>query len=153
MKKLFYAAATLLALALTTAVKAQESGLPEQLAKLMHSENIITRFYVDAVNEGKVVEAGIRAMLKELDPHSTYSTPEEVKSINEAMQSLGMALVEEREDAMVFRATNKLSRAWQMWEDAVEVRTSANGGIEVAGSRKNVSNALFKIKLYAEREA
>ena len=74
-------------------------------------------------------------------------------SINEAMQSLGMALVEDREDAMVFRATNKLSRAWQMWEDAVEVRTSANGGIEVAGSRKNVSNALFKIKLYAEREA
>ena len=86
MKKLFYAAATLLALTLTTAAKAQESGLPEQLAKLMHSENIITRFYVDAVNEKEVVEAGIRAMLKELDPHSTYSTPEEVKSLNEAMQ-------------------------------------------------------------------
>lgn len=85
MKKLFYAAVTLLALTFTTA-KAQENGLPEQLAKLLHSENIITRFYVDAVNENKVVEAGIRAMLKELDPHSTYSTPEEVKSINEAMQ-------------------------------------------------------------------
>ena len=75
------------------------------------------------------------------------------RNIVEALQSLGMTLAEEREDALVFRATSPLSRAWQMWEDAVEVRTSANGGIEVAGSRKNVSNALFKIKLYAEREA
>ncbi|MBR7166588.1 MAG: S41 family peptidase [Bacteroidaceae bacterium] len=71
------------------AVYAQQShnnGMPEQLTKLMFSENIITRFYVDSVNEAKIVEAGIKAMLKELDPHSTYSTPKEVKSINEAMQ-------------------------------------------------------------------
>lgn len=85
MKKALYTTLFLLVIALTT-TKAQEGGIPEQLAKLMHSENIITRFYVDEVNEKKVVEAGIRAMLKELDPHSTYSTPEEVKSINEAMQ-------------------------------------------------------------------
>ena len=64
----------------------QQGGLPEQLTKLMFSENIITRFYVDSVNESKIVEEGIKAMLKELDPHSTYSTPKEVKSINEAMQ-------------------------------------------------------------------
>lgn len=64
----------------------QGGGLPEQLTKLMFSENIITRFYVDSVNEPKIVEEGIKAMLKELDPHSTYSTPKEVKSINEAMQ-------------------------------------------------------------------
>ena len=60
--------------------------MPEQLTKLMFSENIITRFYVDSVNEPKIVEAGIKAMLKELDPHSTYSTPKEVKSLNEVMQ-------------------------------------------------------------------
>ena len=86
MNRLLYIALTLLTLTLTTATKAQDGGLPEQLVKLMHSENIISRFYVDSVDEKKVVEAGIRAMLKELDPHSTYSTPEEVKSINEAMQ-------------------------------------------------------------------
>ena len=68
------------------AQQSKNSGLPEQLTKLMFSENIITRFYVDSVNEPKLVEAGIKAMLKELDPHSTYSTPKEVKSINEAMQ-------------------------------------------------------------------
>lgn len=61
------------------------NGMPEQLTKLMYSENMIARFYVDSVNEAKIVESAIRAMLKELDPHSTYSTPKEVKSLNEAM--------------------------------------------------------------------
>ena len=73
-----------------TVARAQEQvqgqGLPEQLTKLLFSESIITRYYVDDVDESKVVEAGIKAMLKELDPHSTYSTPDEVKSINEAMR-------------------------------------------------------------------
>lgn len=69
----------------TVSAQTQEGGLPEQLTKLMFTESMITRFYVDKVDEPKIVEAGIKAMLKELDPHSTYSTPKEVKSINEAM--------------------------------------------------------------------
>lgn len=73
-------------LAMIQSTHAQQGELPQQLTKLMFTESIITRFYVDSVNEPKIVEAGIKAMLKELDPHSTYSTPEEVKSINEAMQ-------------------------------------------------------------------
>lgn len=60
--------------------------MPEQLTKLMFSHNIISRFYVDSVPEAKVVESGIKAMLKQLDPHSTYSDPKEVKSLMEAMQ-------------------------------------------------------------------
>ncbi len=61
MKRLLYTALTLLTLA--GAVRAQDNGLPEQLAKLMHSENITTRFYVDAVNEKEMVEAGIPALI------------------------------------------------------------------------------------------
>lgn len=77
----------LLALPLTT-ICAQQQGatIPEHLAKLLFSENIISRYYVDEVNEAKMVEEGIKAMLKELDPHSTYSTPDEVKSLEEAMR-------------------------------------------------------------------
>lgn len=73
---------------LFTAAYAQENGngMSEQLTKLLFSESLINRFYVDDVDEAKIVEAGIKAMLKELDPHSTYSTAKEVKSINEAMQ-------------------------------------------------------------------
>lgn len=74
--------------ALFTAAYAQENGngMSEQLTKLLFSESLINRFYVDDVDEAKIVEAGIKAMLKELDPHSTYSTAKEVKSLNEAMQ-------------------------------------------------------------------
>ena len=60
--------------------------VPEQLNKLMIAESMITRFYVDSVNETKMVEEGIKAMLKQLDPHSTYSDPKEVRSLMEAMQ-------------------------------------------------------------------
>ena len=61
-------------------------ALPEQLNKLMLTESMITRFYVDTVNEVKMVEEGIKSMLKQLDPHSTYSDPKEVKSLMESMQ-------------------------------------------------------------------
>ena len=64
----------------------KRSVIPEQLNKLMITENVITRFYVDSVQEAKMVEEGIKAMLKQLDPHSTYSDPKEVKSIMESMQ-------------------------------------------------------------------
>ncbi len=42
-------------------------------------------FYVDSVNTDKLAEDAIRGMLKELDPHSTYLTSDEVKSMNEGL--------------------------------------------------------------------
>ncbi|MBQ7878652.1 MAG: S41 family peptidase [Bacteroidaceae bacterium] len=63
-----------------------QGGMSEQLTKLMFSNNLINHCYVDSVNEVKVVEAAIKAMLKQLDPHSTYSDPKEVKSFMESMQ-------------------------------------------------------------------
>ncbi len=86
MRKILMTICTLLTALMCVYAQQGGNGMPEQLTKLMFSENIITRFYVDSVNEPKIVEAGIKAMLKELDPHSTYSTPKEVKSLNEAMQ-------------------------------------------------------------------
>ena len=49
--------------------------------KLLMSEQIIERFYVDSVNSDKMVQEAIVAMLKTLDPHSTYSDPEETKEL------------------------------------------------------------------------
>lgn len=54
--------------------------------KLQLAEFAIANLYVDEVDEGKLVEDAIIGMLKELDPHSTYSDPEEVKSLNEPLQ-------------------------------------------------------------------
>lgn len=55
------------------------------LRKLQIAEFAITNFYVDSVDEKKLVEDGIRGMLEKLDPHSSYSTPKEVKSFNESI--------------------------------------------------------------------
>lgn len=49
--------------------------------KLLMSEQIIERFYVDSVNSDKMVQEAIVAMLKTLDPHSTYSDPDETKEL------------------------------------------------------------------------
>ncbi len=53
--------------------------------KLNVAEQIIENYYVDTVSAHKVVEQGIIAMLKELDPHSTYTTASETKALTEPL--------------------------------------------------------------------
>ena len=55
------------------------------LRKLQIAEMAINYMYVDSVDEGKLVEDAIRGMLEKLDPHSSYSTPKEVKALNEPL--------------------------------------------------------------------
>ena len=81
MKKLLILIAVL---SFTIVTKAQE--LPEHILKLMYTGNIISRFYVDDTDNNKITEAAVRAMLKELDPHSTYTDPKETKALLEQMQ-------------------------------------------------------------------
>lgn len=54
--------------------------------KLYTAEKAVAQFYVDTVNEEKLAEDAIRGMLKELDPHSSYSTPDETRELNEPLQ-------------------------------------------------------------------
>lgn len=56
------------------------------LNKLQFVERVIENYYVDTVNANKMVEEGIVAMLKTLDPHSQYSNPEETRELNEPLQ-------------------------------------------------------------------
>ena len=58
----------------------------EQMRKLVMAHSAIANLYVDEVDEAKIVEASIKAMLKELDPHSTYLTAKEVEKMNEPLQ-------------------------------------------------------------------
>ena len=80
---------TLAALLLTLSLHAQfriNMGGDSPLRKLQIAEMAINNLYVDTVDESKLVEDAIRGMLKELDPHSSYATPKEVKSLNEPLQ-------------------------------------------------------------------
>lgn len=54
--------------------------------KLRMAEAAITQLYIDTINEDKLVEDAIRGMLDNLDPHSSYSTPEETQELNEPLQ-------------------------------------------------------------------
>ena len=65
---------------------AQNRLLNSPARKLQWAEFAIANLYVDPVNENKLVEAAIIKMLEDLDPHSTYSDPEEVIRLNEPLK-------------------------------------------------------------------
>ncbi|WP_286846480.1 MULTISPECIES: S41 family peptidase [unclassified Proteiniphilum] len=54
--------------------------------KLERTIQLIKSLYVDDVDSKKLAEAAIRAMLAELDPHSSYLNEEEVLAMNEPLQ-------------------------------------------------------------------
>ncbi len=58
---------------------------PEQM-KMNYVLTAIDKLYVDSVGMDDVVEAGIVAMLKELDPHSAYLSKEEIARANEPLE-------------------------------------------------------------------
>ena len=85
MKKILCAAMVSL---LTIGANAQfriNNGENSPLRKLQYAEVAINNLYVDSVDEQKLVEDAIRGMLDKLDPHSSYSTPKEVKELNEPL--------------------------------------------------------------------
>lgn len=81
MKKIYL----LLACLWAVSSQAQKAGSPAML-KLQWAEYAISKFYVDKVDENKMVETAIIKMLEQLDPHSTYANAEEVKKMNEPLQ-------------------------------------------------------------------
>ena len=82
--------ATLLLLPLFLSAPAQaqlrlDFGKDSPLRKLQIAEIAINSFYVDSVDQNKLVEDGIRGMLEKLDPHSSYTTAKETKAMNESL--------------------------------------------------------------------
>ncbi len=78
---------TFLSLLLAAAVISMASAFefsPQK--KLNYAEQIIENYYVDSVKADSMVENAIVAMLKTLDPHSTYSNPEETRELTEPLQ-------------------------------------------------------------------
>ncbi len=52
-----------------------------QMQKLLNAQYAIANFYVDTVNNDKLVEEAIKGMLESLDPHSTYTDAKETKNL------------------------------------------------------------------------
>ncbi|MCG9910256.1 MAG: S41 family peptidase [Flavobacteriales bacterium] len=68
------------------ATNAQTDNLGESLQKIHRLFSILDNNYVDNYNAKKATEDAIRAILKELDPHSNYLTADELKSSNENLK-------------------------------------------------------------------
>ena len=63
----------------------QATSIDAELQKLLVAEGAISALYVEDVDEKKIVEQAIKGMLEELDPHSTYLTPQENDKSNETL--------------------------------------------------------------------
>ena len=79
MKKILY----ILLLAAVAQFASAEEFTPAQ--KLRMAEYAIEKFYVDDVNSSELVENAIKAMLEHLDPHSSYTDPEETSEMTEQL--------------------------------------------------------------------
>lgn len=84
MKKIFLIVAAIAAIAVSGVTAQHREFTPAD--KLRYAFAIIEGFYVDSVDSNKIVEEGIVSMLKELDPHSAYSNPEETKEMTAPLQ-------------------------------------------------------------------
>ena len=58
----------------------------ENTYKLSKVLDWIDSYYVDSVNQDELIEKTITYILKELDPHSTYISKEEVQRMNEPLE-------------------------------------------------------------------
>ncbi|MDR2085411.1 MAG: S41 family peptidase [Bacteroidales bacterium] len=64
----------------------QSEKAKEQLNKFNRVFQTLNFYYVDSVDNEKIIEAALEAMLKELDPHSAYLDVEEARASNEPLQ-------------------------------------------------------------------
>lgn len=79
MKKLFL----VVAIAASMPVWAQPSPAAAKLQALLYQ---IDNLYVDSVDDNKLAEKAIVAMLAELDPHSVYIPKEDLEEVNEPLK-------------------------------------------------------------------
>lgn len=76
----------LLLLSVFAASAFAQRGNNEEARKLQLALYAISNLYVDTTSEKKLVEDAIVGMLEKLDPHSTYTDPEETKEMTEPLQ-------------------------------------------------------------------
>ncbi len=87
MRKLFILAGLILTLtgaAIGRAQRQMPEFTPDQ--KLRLAAAVIENYYVEEVNSDTIVDEAIIAMLRTLDPHSAYSTPDETKELNQPLE-------------------------------------------------------------------
>ena len=70
-----------------SAASSSQSGttFSPNLQRLFYTLSLVNMYYVENVDESKVVDDAIRGMLEKLDPHSTYIPAKEVEKSMETL--------------------------------------------------------------------
>ena len=76
----------LIALSVFPSAMAQKNRADLEARKLQLALYAITQLYVDSTSETKLVEDAIVGMLDKLDPHSSYTDPEETREMTEPLE-------------------------------------------------------------------
>ena len=63
-----------------------QSDLEQAIRKLNMATAMISLYYVDSVNNEKLIEDAVNGMLSKLDPHSQYSNAKDTKRMNESLE-------------------------------------------------------------------
>ena len=121
----------------------------KQLKKLQRAFVIINRQYVDPVPSQNVAEEGIRGMLDELDPHSSYIPTEDVRRVRENYQGsfggIGIVFEVVRDTARVISpvADGPSERAGVMGGDRiVQIEDSTAVGLSSRGIQKRLKGPI-----------
>lgn len=83
MKKTIISILGFFVLSATISAQIKLSKSAEKVGVIMY---FIENYYVDKVDDKKLSEDAIRALLRELDPHSSYISPEEAREMNEPLE-------------------------------------------------------------------
>lgn len=84
MKRIF---ALFVLVVLPICVAAQQKNISREINKYGQTLYYINNYYLDTTNASKLVDAAIVATLRELDPHSSYISAEDVKAMNEPLEA------------------------------------------------------------------
>lgn len=84
MKRIF---ALFVLVVLPICVVAQQKNISREINKYGQTLYYINNYYLDTTNASKLVDAAIVATLRELDPHSSYISAEDVKAMNEPLEA------------------------------------------------------------------
>ncbi len=91
MKKIHTLIAALLCMTATATIEAQspkdQKELDLSIRKLATAQMAIKALYIDTTNTTLLTDEAIKAMLAQLDPHSSYSNAEETKKFTEPLNS------------------------------------------------------------------
>lgn len=83
MKKLIFTLISLSILSASTNAQVKLTKSSEKMALTMY---FINKLYVDKIDEKKLSDDVVKALLHELDPHSSYISEKEVKEMNEPLE-------------------------------------------------------------------